>query len=97
MKAAMNVKITCMLLYMYQCCHHHGQKQKVEVAALKSESMMLAINEDRRISSVFGMEKLVSSPEIASAMTYYEVTWFILMHVYVVYILEDLPSSLSCN
>ncbi|PPD81220.1 hypothetical protein GOBAR_DD21852 [Gossypium barbadense] len=43
------------------------------VAALKSESMMLAINEDRRISSVFGMEKLVSSLEIASAMTFYEV------------------------
>ncbi|MBA0793916.1 hypothetical protein Gohar_018293, partial [Gossypium harknessii] len=45
---------------------------KIDVAALKPESMMLAINEDRRISSVFGMEKLVSSLEIASAMTFYE-------------------------
>ncbi|MBA0551798.1 hypothetical protein Golob_022661, partial [Gossypium lobatum] len=36
------------------------------------KSMMLAINEDRHISSVFGMEKLVSSLEIASAVTFYE-------------------------
>ncbi|MBA0707127.1 hypothetical protein Golax_019203, partial [Gossypium laxum] len=35
------------------------------------KSMMLAINEDRHISSVFGMEKLVSSLEIASAVTFY--------------------------